>query len=427
MYLAAPNSLTYLNRRYIMTKSAKPQLEISGKALSIKGYSVEIYASIQDVSPVWEGAAPINDLFLQRSYLRLLEKHPPEGMQFCYLVFYREKRPVGVALGQIQHFRADQSINLEEDKKSNGPCFFTAFANYLRGLFAKQVEFKTLICGNLLLTGEHGCYFDPEQVERERGFVLLEEGLTYASEWLLANKVNVMATLVKEFYPGIQKYANGLTDKNYHEVCIQPNMVLTIRPHWTSFDDYLEDLTSKYRVRTRRALKKKQDLEFRELSLEEIRANLDRLYELYLGIAENSGFNVISLNREYLAALKEQLPEKFRLYASYDKGKLIAYYTVIHNGKELEAHFLGFERDYNRSHQLYHNILYEILQHGIDLGVEKIIYARTALEIKSSIGAVPVDMYCYFRHRNSFSNRFLSPILDYLKPDDDWQQRHPFK
>ncbi len=410
-----------------MTKSANPQVEISGKALSVKGFSVEIYSSIQEVSPVWEGAAPMEDLFLQRTYLRLLEKHPPQGMQFCYLVFYREKDPVGVAIGQIQHFRADQSINLEEDKRSGVPCFFTAFANYLKGLFARQVEFKTLINGNLLLTGEHGAYFKSEYVDRKKAFVLLEEGLSYAAEWLNARKISIMATLIKEFYPGVQEHTSGLTNKNYNEVCIQPNMVMKIPPHWTSFDDYLEDLTSKYRVRTRRALKKKQDLEFRELSLQEIQDNLDRLYELYMGIAENSGFNVINLNRQYLAALKEQLPERFRLYACHDNGELIAYYTTIHNGQELEAHFLGFDRKYNRSHQLYHNILYAILQEGIDLRVEKIIYARTALEIKSSIGAVPVDMYCYFRHRNSFSNRFLSPILDYLKPDDNWEQRHPFK
>ncbi|HRW74457.1 MAG TPA: GNAT family N-acetyltransferase, partial [Saprospiraceae bacterium] len=56
-----------------------------------------------------------------------------------------------------------------------------------------------------------------------------------------------------------------------------------------------------------------------------------------------------------------------------------------------------------------------------------LIFARTAEEIKSSVGAKAVNLTCYIRHRSSFTNRFIRPLLDYLNPVDDWVPRHPFK
>lgn len=54
-------------------------------------------------------------------------------------------------------------------------------------------------------------------------------------------------------------------------------------------------------------------------------------------------------------------------------------------------------------------------------------FARTALEIKSSVGAVPENLYCYLRHQNPLVNKFTGTLLDYLKPVEEWLPRHPFK
>ena len=76
---------------------------------------------------------------------------------------------------------------------------------------------------------------------------------------------------------------------------------------------------------------------------------------------------------------------------------------------------------------MYLNILYDIIKVGFEQECKSIVFARTALEIKSSVGAEPHEMYWYLRHRNKISNRFLSQIVDYLNPKDDWVQRKPFK
>ncbi len=380
------------------------------------------YQSLNDVPHEWDDLAPSDNIFLQRTYLSLLEQNPPIGMRFCYLLYCEKNKPVGIAIGQIQHFKADRSLNKEEEDKT--PCFFTTLGRYFKGLLASKVDFYTLVIGNLLLTGEHGYYFN-SKIPKEKAVLYLEKGIVPVQEELERLNIPIRGTLIKEIYQENKKDVQGLVDRSFVEFTVQPNMVMDL--HWETIEEYKAALSSKYRVRMKRAFKKGAAIEKRSLSAEEIEANLPRLYELYTEIANNSGFNLINLNENYLLALKQNFQDHFNLTAYYLDGKIIAYFTTILNGKEMEAHFLGYDHDYNREYQVYLNILYDILNCGIENKAERIVFARTAMAIKSSIGAVPIEMYCYFRHRSTFSNKFLHPLLDYLRPKDDWEQRHPFK
>lgn len=399
-----------------------------GKLLSLKGTSVVLYHSVEAIDPQqWALAAPPDNLFLQLDYLSVLEKNPPKGMQFCYLLFYKDEHPVGVALCQIQFFKADRNIHQKEDDKKT-PCFFTTFARFIKGLVASRAEFNVLINGNLLLTGEHGSYFNPELIASKDSIFVLDEALNHALHQLDRKGRRLSGTLLKDFYEKHRSFSSEFAKKlSFNEFTVQPNMVMPMRPEWKTFEDYMASMQSKYRVRTKRAFKKGKDFEKVPFDAAMIESNLDQLYALYESIAENSGFNMVNLNKNYLLALKQQFPEKFQLTGYYLDGKLVGFYTTFLNNHELEAHFLGFDQSLNRNYQIYLNILYDIVKEGIFQQVEEIIFARTALEIKSSVGAVAQEMYCYLRHKNSFTNNFVKPILEYLRPKEDWQARSPFK
>ena len=64
---------------------------------------------------------------------------------------------------------------------------------------------------------------------------------------------------------------------------------------------------------------------------------------------------------------------------------------------------------------------------GITHQFKKIIFGRTALEIKSSVGATPTKMTGFIFHNNKILNTFLGKIFRNLEPETVWQQRHPFK
>ncbi|MEM9916611.1 MAG: GNAT family N-acetyltransferase [Bacteroidota bacterium] len=387
--------------------------------------SIRYYRNIRNVPADWDKVVPEEKVLMRIPYLKALESAPPTGMQFAYILYYLGKEAIGVSYCQIQHFSAEKSIRYDEGEKA--PSFFVSLGRYIRGFVASRFEFNTLVCGNLLFTGEHGFYFKPDKIDRAQMILLVDQSLQKLQKQLQGKSLPISVVLYKEFYADNLRSSSQLKDNSYNEFTIQPNMILDIPAHWQEFDHYLADLSSKYRVRTRRARKKLKDIQCRELQLEEVEKLLPRMYDLYTAVAGHSGFNVVNLNKNYLYALKKELPELFKIYGYFQDEKLIAFYTTLMTGNELEAHFLGFERSFNRSHQIYLNILYDLVQAGIDRNADRVIFARTALEIKSSVGAVAHEMHCYLRHRNSFSNRFLQPLLDYLRPDTDWQPRHPFK
>lgn len=383
------------------------------------------FRTIDDAGRDWDVAAPAHDLFLQRRYLSVVEANPPQGMRFGYLVFYKGNTPVGVALCQIKYFKGDDNI-ADLDVPRKDPCFFNGLAKWFKRWVAGMAAADILICGNMLLTGEHGYYFDYSKVEPIAAVEMLEKALDEVVDTMGREGVKMPVILVKDIAPEQRDQGRELVKKGFVEFDIQPNMVLHLP--FRDFDAYLAAMSTKYRTRAKRAFKKLDGgIEKRELSLADIQRELPRIYSLYKEVAKNAGFNMVDLNENYLFALKRDMPEHFRMFGYYEGGKLLAFYTVIRNGDELEAHFLGYDKAHNHDRQLYLNILYDIVRHGLDCGCHCIVFARTALEIKSSVGATAHDLYCYLRHQNSIANKFAGTILDYLKPVEEWQPRHPFK
>jgi len=404
---------------------------VNGYLLPQKDISVLIYHSINDVNGDWDAAAPEHNLFLQKKYLQLLENNPPENVHFVYMLYYKRSKPIGVAIGQVGNFSAEKSINEnnEPDEKEN-PSTLSVVTNFIKSFFAKKVDITALVCGNALLTGEsHNICFREGEVSVEEEFHILNDTMKFVQRELDKKGVYIALTYLKEYHqrqrPQAQQF---LVEKNkFHEFTAQPNMVLYFRDDWKNFEDYLAAMSSKYRVRVKRAFKKGVAIQRKVFDIQDIEDNLDRIYDLYSRIAEGSVFNLVKLNPKYFVALKAKLGVDFTMIGYYIEGELTAFFTTIKNYHELEAHFLGYDEAFNREHQMYLNILYDIIKIGFDQKCRSVVFARTALEIKSSVGAEPHEMYWYLRHRNKVSNRFLSQIVDYLNPKDDWVQRKPFK
>lgn len=382
------------------------------------------FRSIEAAGADWDIAAPGHDIFLQREYLASLEGNPPVGMRFGYLVFYKGDDPVGVALCQIKFFKGDDNIN-ELDQPVKDPCFFGGLAKWFKRWVAGKMAADILICGNMLLTGEHGYWFNYQKISPDKAILLLEKALNEVIRIAERDGVKMPVILVKDLAPERRDHGQILLKKGFVEFDIQPNMVLALP--FRDFDEYLSAMSTKYRTRAKRAFKKADGIIKKELSLAEIQRELPRMYDLYREIANNAGFNMVDLNEQYLPALKRDMPDRFRLFGYYLNGQLLAFFTTICNGTEMEAHFLGYDKTLNHDYQLYLNILYDIVRLALESGCHAVVFARTALEIKSSVGAEPCDLKCYLRHQNPLLNKFTGTILDYLKPVEEWQPRHPFK
>lgn len=401
-----------------------PDTQTAAQTASPDKIRYSFFRSIEAAGQDWDTAAPPGDIFLQRPYLSVLEHNPPQGMRFGYLVFYKGDAPAGVALCQIKYFKGDDNIT-DLDVQSKDPCFFNALGKWFKRRVASMAAADILICGNMLVTGEHGYWFDYRKIRPLEAIEALEKALSDVVDIMGRERVKMPVILVKDIAPQNLEQGKSLAEKGFVEFDIQPNMVLHLP--FSDFEDYLSAMSTKYRTRAKRAFKKLDGVERRELTLVEIQRELPRIYALYREIARNAGFNMVDLNENYLLALKHDMGNLFRMFGYYQDGELLAFYTTIQNHDELEAHFLGYDKDHNHDKQLYLNILYDIIRIGLASGSKSIVFARTALEIKSSVGAEAHDLWCYLRHQNSLANKLTGTVLDYLKPVEEWQARHPFK
>ncbi|MEL6988653.1 MAG: 8-amino-7-oxononanoate synthase, partial [Bacteroidota bacterium] len=215
--------------------------------------------------------------------------------------------------------------------------------------------------------------------------------------------------------------------KPYHKFFTQPNMVFNIPPDWNTFEDYLSCLKSKYRVRYKRALKKGADIQSREFKLIDIEQYENEMFQLFKQVANNADFSTFNLNDHYFKQLKIELKDNIYVKGYFLGDKLVGFTTLINNGHELEAHYLGYDAPTNTSTQLYLNMLYDMVKYGIEQNFSKLVFSRTAMEIKSSVGAKPENMYFYLRHQSSQKNKMVPLVLSYLTPNQEWKERNPFK
>lgn len=383
--------------------------------LSGSGLSFSLFTSVDTVPDAyWELARMSGNYFLQREYLQLLEDLPP-GIYGCgYLLFFEREKPIGIAYLQLLEFRADEHIRQQE-----------ADVSKFRNLLAAQVKLKVLICGNMLLTGQHGFYFLPEAADGSGQ--PLREALSKAADHWRRQGLTINTILVKDMDGDDQPFISEWDQSNYHRLEFQPNMVLPIRDHWHKLEDYLEDLSSKYRVRYRRAKKKMKDIRCLELNADQIRIYESDIYRLYRKVADSSEFCVGYLAEQYFSEFKRRAPRQFRLWGYFKAGELIGFCTTIRNGRKMEAHFLGLD-EHQQRYQLYLNMLYQFIEVAIDSRVDQLIFSRTAMEIKSSVGAIAVPTTVFLLHHTShLINSIIPCLVGLLEPKQDWQARHPFR
>ena len=242
-------------------------------------------------------------------------------------------------------------------------------------------------------------------------------------------KKKIRSIMLKDFFivDTIHSETDFFKTHQLHKVLVQPNMLMNIKPNWYNLEDYIARLNKKYKRRFKRAKKKFGEIEPRELNVETIQNSSKQLYKLYKNVSDNAKFNTFVLPQNHFYSLKKHLKENFKVFGYYLNSELIGFYTLILNNKTLETYFLGYDKEHQYLNQLYLNMLYHMVEFAIENKLESIVYARTAMEIKSSVGAKPKEMIMYMKHTNNIANTLLKTVFGLMKPSQKWIERHPFK
>ncbi len=377
--------------------------------------SIKIYTSVTELPNNWDSLA-IENIFLSTKYLEILEKSAPTNMIPHFIGLFKENELVGIAISQFLDLNKLESFG-ERDK-----CIKTAVRNIVFKNFCSHI----LIIGNNMLSGQNTCAFSTKT-----DIIQVLQALKTASEELKVifkkKGLKVHITTFKDFPTAEIRDFNQAGFHNHFQFSTQPNMIFDIPNHWKSEQDYIGALSKKYRDQYKRARKKADGIVKRKMHLEDIIKYEDTIYDLYHHVAKNAHFNTFFLAKNHFRTFKEILKDKFLFYGYFLDEKLIGFNTIIKNGEVMDTYFLGYDNSVQREKMLYLNMLYDIVAYSINKGFKEIIFARTALEIKSSIGAKPLEMYGFAQHSNAIADLAFEKVFRYLEPAVVWQERNPFK
>ena len=332
-------------------------------------------------------------------------------MKCQYIGIFNQEELIGIAIAQFIDLSHLETYG-ERDKKLK-----TWVRNYLFSRFSS----KLLFIGNNMLSGQNAFAVKNDALIPE----VLKTLKNAVAELNQSFKIHL--TSFKDFMPNDLSYFDQPAFKKDLKFTSQPNMIFEINPAWAHEDDYVMALTKKYRDQFKRSRNKASGIEKRKLTLDDIEDQQEIIYDLYMHVAENAPFNTFYLPKNHFYVLKEKLTNDFMLYGYFIDGKLIGFNTLIKNGKSLDTYFLGYDEKIQKEKMLYLNMLYDMIACGISLKFKNIIFGRTALEIKSSVGAIDIPMFGFMRHSQPLINQFLGRIFNYLEPETTWKKRNPFK
>lgn len=372
-----------------------------------------LYSTVASLPDNWDTLAQSN-IFLSKAYLSVLEQSAPENLTPHFIGLFKGNTLCGVALAQYINLNGVNTLGQRE----KGFCL----KEYLFKKFSSQV----LVLGNNMLTGQNA-YLLAETVDEVSALIQFEKALLALKKHYRTKGVCINLITIKDFNQNEFPDFDGAGYSGYYKFCTQPNMIFTRRPRWDNMDDYLADLGTKYRTQYNRARKKAAGIEKRQLSCEEIKEQSTAIQKLYLTVAGNASFNTFHLPEHHFYTFKKLLGCNFRFYGYFLDGKLVGFNTLIKNGGDMDTYFLGYDASIQKEKMLYLNMLYDMAAYSINKQFIHVIYGRSAMEIKSSVGAQAEPVYGLIKHTSSIINRSMEYLFNYFDPKVEWNERSPFK
>lgn len=336
-----------------------------------------------------------------------------QNVEYQFVEITENDNLIGRLLVQLLPF---QGKELKSYLSDDSPCLVKATIETV----LDKIHWKMAVLGNLFVSGENGQYWANE-VPAVKKWEILQ---TVCKN--LKNEVKVDTVLITEIRENDIVGSKLLTKDGFKLFDIEPELAITIPEHWNSFDDYLSDMKSKYKVRTRKVYKDSNVLEVKSLSAEEIALNENIINRLHENVTKKIGFKLAEVSDTYFYDLKKCLGDNFGFYAYYFENKMTGFISTIDNKTLLEVHLIGLDYNVNKKLGLYQRILYDCVDLAIKQKKTKVNFGKTATTIKTTVGAQPNKIYALLKHNSKVSNLSIKPFFHFLKPETE-ETRNPFK
>ena len=368
-----------------------------------------IFESILDVNIVdWSLVNNNENIYLSWEYLSSLEESMKSKMDFIYSVSYDiNNTPILIAVFQVVKFTTN---------KKRCP-------KVLLNHKPHNVSFNLLVCGNVFSNGENG-FMKTSSINYNEAIEELTSVAKKIKKTITNKKISI--TLFKEFSISSTEKTAGFKNHNYNDFMVDVNMVLQIHDNWKNWDSYLLSMKTKYRTRTKSIYKKSNNLVLKSLTTNEITFYKKDLTNLLENVSKKAEYSYGVIDVKAFGLFKESLNNDFSLRALFLNEKMVGFSTSFYNNGQLDANYVGLNYDYNTDYSIYQRLLCDYVEQAITKRAKSLHFGRTSELVKSSLGAQPVNMKLYAKHKNTLSNFLLKPVFNYITPSN-FELRKPFK
>jgi len=357
----------------------------------------KIFKSVNDIPQIyWDSVNCCTSIYYSPEFLKAFEIANTD-IVFNYIFILKGEEAVAFANTQIV------TIGIETITKNIK--MLATLRHIINKLFCNN-HVRVLFCGNVFLSGEYGTFLKDGEDKIET-FKAIAEAVKQLSK--VTKKLKTI--FIKDFENESLYITDHLKSYDYAAMQVEPNMIITLKPEWHSFNDYIYALKSKYRVKANRADAKSEKLKAKFFTIEDIKTYENQLQELYQNTIDNANFNAQILNLDTYIHLKKAFNEKFIVKGYFLDGKLVGFLSAMQNETHLDAHFIGIDYSNNKEYAIYPRILNDYVRLGIETKSNQINLGRTASEIKSTLGAEPKALTCYCKHKRYIPNQILKPFI----------------
>lgn len=265
-----------------------------------------------------------------------------------------------------------------------------------------------LMLGSPISEGDH-LYIKRNNTEWKKAVILALDQIKKLNLKLEANNL-----LIRDIPSDDNELKDIFINEGFLPVRL-PNANIT-KMVWKDFSEYLESITSK-----KRKLLNLEALEFRDrydvkIVTEPSAEQSALYYELYNNIqSKNLDLNLFSYPEKIFQTLSGQNWEYIELYLKPDLNgeyleKPVAMGCCYRYNESYITLLAGLNYDYVKSHGLYKQLLYRVMERAFTIGASKIYFGLSADEAKRKFGAVAEPKIAFSQITDMYNREVISTI-----------------
>jgi predicted N-acyltransferase len=366
-------------------------------------YSYRIFNSIEHVDATeWQRVRSACDgsIVMDPRFIAAVEASMKQVCKFWYIVIYDEDG-APVACTSASAITADLV-----DVADPG---LAQIIRHVPLLFSWLRHLKIIICG--LPIGGHHTLGVAKRAASPQILPVLDTVLCD-----LATEANADAIVYKEFEKGDLEWTAPLLALGYRRIPTPPTHYF--RPLFDDFAQYCAALKKHYRKQINRSRRKLNhpglDLIVVTDPKEIVRAYTSEVHSLYHQMADRAAIRLEVLPIEFLHQAALRLDGQIELIVIRKDARIVAFACCLHAQSTYYTMYGGLDYRLNDEFDLYFNLVYALLDRGLQKRVSIIVFGIGADAVKSRIGCYSERLYVFAKGRGPLMSLIIRAAGNFL-------------